>query len=235
MSRAPFRIWSSSCKKVSRSVAEQSTHIGAQSSGMYYPNRIARSYLLALAEMMGQHGLDATLEIAGLNRFVEKPPTNTLERTVDFAALSALNLALDEMYGARGGRGMALRAGRAWLVKGMNTFGALSGIGDPAFRALAVEERVRLGLRALASVFTHFSDQRSHLEETSQAFRFIVNNSPTAWMRETDKPVCHSLVGLLQETVRWAANGRDYAVREVECQACGRSNSCIFLVNKHPL
>jgi predicted hydrocarbon binding protein len=202
---------------------------------MYYPNRIARAYFLALEEVMGKHGVDATLEIASLNGFVGRLPTDTLERTVDFAALSALNLALDEMYGVRGGRGMALRAGRAWLVKGMNSFGALSGIGDPAFRALAVEERVRLGLRALANAFTHFSDQRSRLEETPQAFRFIVDYSPTAWMRETDKPVCHPLVGLLQETVRWAANGRDYTVREVECRACGRSSSCIFLVNKHPL
>jgi predicted hydrocarbon binding protein len=235
MSRAPFKIWGNSCKKVSCSVAEQSTHIGAQSSGMYYPNRIARSYFLALEEVMGKHGLEATLEIAGLNGFVGTLPTDTLERTVDFAVLSALNLALDEMYGARGGRGMALRAGRAWLVKGMNGFGALSGVGDPAFRALSVEERVRISLRALASVFTHFSDQRSSFEETAQAFRFNVENSPTAWMRESDKPVCHPLVGLLQETVRWAANGRDYAVREVECGACGRSSSCIFLVNKHPL
>lgn len=183
---------------------------------------------------MGQHGLDTTLEIAGLNGYVGKLPNDTLERTVDFAALSALNLALDEMYGARGGRGMALRGGRAWLVKGINSFGALSGVNDSAFRALALEERVRLGLRALASIFTHFSDQRSRLEETPQAFRFIVENSPTAWMRETDKPVCHPLVGLLQETVRWAANGRDYAVRETECRACG-GNTCIFLVNKHPL
>lgn len=235
MSRAPFRIWSNSFKKVSCSVAEQSTHIGAQSSGMYYPNRFARSYFMALEEVMGQHGLDGTLEIAGLNRFVGRLPTDTLEHTVDFAALSALNLGLDEMYGTRGGRGMALRAGRAWLVKGMNSFGMLSGINDPAFRTLAVEERARLGLRALASVFTHFSDQRSRLEETPQAFRFMVDTSPTAWMRETDKPVCHPLVGLLQETVRWAANGRDYAVREVECRACGSSNSCIFLVNKQPL
>jgi predicted hydrocarbon binding protein len=215
-------------------VVEQSTHIGTQSSGLYYPNRFARFYLLALEEVMGKHGLDATLEIAGLDRYVGRLPADTLERAVDFSALSALNLALDEMYGARGGRGMALRAGRAWLVKGMNGFGALSGINDPAFRTLALEERVRLGLRALASVFTHFSDQSSRLEETAQAFRFIVDNSPTAWMRETDKPICHPLVGLLQETVRWAANGRDYTVREVECRACGGS-VCAFLVNKHPL
>lgn len=215
-------------------MAEQSIHIGAQFSGLYFPNRFALSFFLALEEVMGRHGLDATLGMAGLSAYLNHLPPDDLERAVDFSTLSAINLALDEMYGARGGRGMALRAGRAWLVKGMNTFGALSGINDPSFRALPLEERVRLGLQALASVFTHFSDQRSHLEDTPQAFRFVIDNSPMAWMRETDKATCHPLLGLLQETARWASNGRDYTVREIQCRACG-DETCVFLINKQPL
>jgi predicted hydrocarbon binding protein len=54
------------------------------------------------------------------------------------------------------------------------------------------------------------------------------------WTLENDKPVCHPLVGLLQETVRWASNGRNYSVREIECRACG-DNACVFVVNKNPL
>lgn len=213
---------------------EQSSIIGAQSSGLSYPNRFARAFFLALEEVMGKHGLDTLLGMAGLERFIDQPPTDTLERGVDFAVISALNLALDEMYGARGGRGMAQRAGRAWLVKGMNSFGALSGVNDPAFRALPLEERTALGLAALASVFTHFSDQHSRFEDTPQAFRFIVANSATAWSRQADKPVCHPLLGLLQETARWASNGRDYTVREAQCRATGE-DVCVFLINKQPL
>lgn len=215
-------------------MTEQSNHIGTQSSGLFYPNRFARSFFLALEEVMGKHGLDATLGMAGLTRYVDNPPPDNMERVVDFAALSAINLALDEMYGARGGRGMALRAGRAWLVKGMNSFGALSGINDPAFRALAVEERTRLGVAALAGVFTHFSDQRTQFEDASQTYRVQVDVSPTAWMRQSDRPVCHPLVGLLQETARWASNGRDYTVRETHCRACG-DDACVFVINKQPL
>jgi predicted hydrocarbon binding protein len=215
-------------------VAEQTTYIDAQPGGFYYPNRFTRAFFLALEEVMGKHGLDATLGMAGLSRFIDAYPDDSLKRSIDFKALSALNLALDEMYGTRGGRGMALRAGRAWLVKGMNTFGALSGMNDPAFRALPHEDRVRLSIQALASVFTHFSDQRSTFEETPQAFRFVVENSPMVWTLENDKPVCHPLVGLLQETVRWASNGRDYAVREIQCRACGDA-ACVFVVNKNPL
>lgn len=211
-----------------------STHIDAQPAGLYYPNRFARAFFFALEEVMGKHGFDATLGIAGLSRFIDAFPDESLERAIDFRAVAALNLALDEMYGTRGGRGMALRAGRAWLVKGMNTFGALSGLNDPAFRALPPEARVRLAVQALASIFTHFSDQQSRFDETAAAFRLIVANSPMVWTRANDKPVCHPLVGLLQETARWASNGRDYAVREIECRACG-DEACVFVVNKTPL
>jgi predicted hydrocarbon binding protein len=126
---------------------------------------------------------------------------------------------------------MALRAGRAWLVKGLNRFGALSGIDDPAFRTLPADERVRIALKALASIFTHFTDQPADLEDTPHHFRFVVQVSPFAWQVMADKPVCHALVGLLQETARWAANGREYVVREVECRAAGDAG-CVFLVSK---
>lgn len=208
-----------------------SSTLSTRRSGYFYPERFTRYLLMALEEVMGQHGLETTLELANLRRLNDPLPDLSMERRIDFAALSALNLALDEMYGGRGGRGMALRAGRAWLVKGMKSFGALAGIEDPAFRVLPVEERLRIGLKGLASVFTHFSDQDSRLEDTPGAFRFHVLESPFCWDQTADRPICHPLVGLLQETARFATNGRDIAVREVQCRATG-AETCIFVISK---
>jgi len=198
---------------------------------LYYPNRFARDLLLAMEEVMGRHGLDAILGGAGLTTWINKPPNETLDRTVEFAAISRINAALDELYGVRGGRGMALRAGRAWHARGLMRFGALRGIADPAFRALSVTDRTRVGLRALADIFTNFSDQVSHLEESDQQFRFIVKPSPFAYERQAERPVCHPLVGLLQEHLRWASNGREFIVRETQCSATG-ADHCTFLINK---
>ncbi len=197
------------------------------STTLYYPNRFISYLLHAMEEVMGQHGLDQTLELADIKAL---PPDN-LTREFPFERIAALNAALDEMYGLRGGRGMALRAGRAWFANGMKEFGALNGIADPAFRRLSLDDRVRLALQAQADIFSNFSDQRSHLEVTSNSLQFVIENSPFAWGRDAEKPVCHPLVGLLQECARWASNGRDYTVRETHCIATGDA-ACIVVINQ---
>lgn len=181
---------------------------------------------------MGKHGVDAILGSAGLTALSANPPPNTLDRAFDFVALSKINAALDDLYGVRGGRGMALRSGRAWFARGMIHFGALRGIADPAFRALPLPDRLHVGLQALADIFSNFSDQASRLEDDTAVFRFVVAPSPFAFARKADRPVCHPLVGLLQEHARWASNGREYIVRETQCAADG-DDHCLFLINKH--
>ena len=196
------------------------------STSLYYPNRFALYLFRAMEEVMGQHGLDETLALANIHA----APSDDLAREFPFAQLGALNAALDDMYGQRGGRGMALRAGRAWFAQGMKTFGALGGINDPAFRRLPLDDRVRLALQAQAEIFTRFSDQASRLETTPGSYRFVIEASPFAWGRTAEKPVCHQLVGLLQECARWASNGRDYTVREIECIAVGNP-ACVIVIN----
>jgi len=180
-----------------------------------------------MEEVMGQHGLDQIMTQAG----IDAVPPDDLTRAFPFERIAKLNAALDEMYGQRGGRGMALRAGRSWFANGMKEFGALNGIADPAFRRLSLDDRVKLALQAQADIFTNFSDQRSHLEVTPTSFQFVIENSPFAWGRQAEKPVCHPLVGLLQECARWASNGRDYTVRETHCIATGDA-ACVVVINQ---
>jgi predicted hydrocarbon binding protein len=211
-----------------------SAEISARSSGRLMPDRFGRAFLLAMQEVMGEHSLQATLELAHLHRFHVNLPSEALTRSLDFSIFSALNLAMDEMYGGRGGRGMALRAGRAWLARGMLQFGALAGMADPAFRALPLDERLRVGLKALAAVLSHFSDQQCSTEDTPSSVRFIIHDSAMCWGQTAPRPICHPYVGLLQETARYAANGREHNVREIQCRASG-ADRCIFVINKHTL
>lgn len=203
-------------------------------SGLYYPNRLARYFLQAMEEVMGQNSYSVVLTLAKLDDFISRLPQDNLAKQFDFASIAALNLALEEVYGTRGGRGMALRIGRASFSQDMKTFGALAGINDPAFRALPLEERCQIGLQALAQIFTNFSDQHSWLESTDATYRFVVEVSPMAWGRVSEKPVCHALAGILQECLRWASNGHEYYVYETACHACGDMN-CVFTINKTPI
>jgi predicted hydrocarbon binding protein len=203
-------------------------------SGLYYPNRIARYFFQAMEDVMGQNGLNVVLGMAGLEAYVGKLPGDNLACEFDFAYLAAIQQALEEMYGARGGRGIALRIGRACFSHGLKNFGALAGVNDRAFRVLPLDERCRIGLKALADIFTKFSDQQSSVEEDDQGYRFIVEVSPMAWGRAADKPVCHLLVGILQECLRWVSNGYEYYVYETACRACGGTH-CVFTINKMPI
>jgi hypothetical protein len=203
-------------------------------SGLYYPNRIARLLLLAMEDVMGRNGLNAILSLASLEQYIDRIPPDNLARQFDFAALAALSQALEEMYGARGGRGMALRIGRACFASGMKYFGAMAGMADPAFQALDLESRSRLGLEALAAIFSNFSDQRTLVSEQADTFHLETAFSPMAWGRTADKPVCHALVGIIQESLRWASDGYEYVVQETSCRAAG-GQSCVFRVNKKPI
>lgn len=183
---------------------------------------------------MGKGGLNALLSLAGLDAYIDEPPPNTLARQFDFVYLAAICQALENIYGPRGGRGMALRIGRACFARGMKTFGAMAGMTDPAFIALPLSVRTRLGLDALAAIFTNFSDQHSTVSEFSDYYEFSTEVSPMAWGRTTDKPVCHALTGIIQESLRWASDGYEFHVQEISCRATG-SDVCVFRVNKKPI
>jgi predicted hydrocarbon binding protein len=204
-----------------------------EASHLYYPNRIARFFLLAMEDLMGQQGLGTVLHLAELDRYVEPPP-DTLDRAFDFADMAALNQALEQMYGARGGQGMALRIGRAAVANGLRHFGALAGIKDLAFQHLPLEERLQLGMTALADIFTHFSDQRTYVENDPDSYRLIVENSPIAWSRSAERPVCSALSGMIEECAAWASNGHEYSVQETLCRAAG-DNTCLFVLSKNPV
>ena len=76
-----------------------------QNAGLYYPNKFGRIMIQSLEEVMGKNGLNAILNLAGLNHYIESYPPDNLDKGFDFAELSAIGVALEEMYGPRGGRG----------------------------------------------------------------------------------------------------------------------------------
>jgi len=208
--------------------------VAKEKSGYYYPNKIARIYLQAMEEIMGRNGLNAILNMAGLSEYIDNFPPDNLEKEFDFADYAALNQALEDMYGPRGGRGLALRAGRASFARGLQGFGALAGVGDLALKMVPLHMKLKMGLPAMARVFTQVSDQISRVEERDGNFVYIIERCPVCWGRKAEKPVCHAAVGLLQEGLRWASGGKEFRVEEIACIAVG-DKSCEFLVYKDPI
>ncbi len=203
-------------------------------SGWNYPNKIARIYIMAMEDVMGKNGLNAILHLAGLQAYIDNYPPDNLEKQFDFADFTALNAALEDMYGPRGGRGLALRAGRACFSQGLKGFGALAGVGDLAFKVLPLGAKLRLGLPAMATVFNTFSDQISEVQDGGDHYTYTIKRCPVCWGRQADKPICHAAVGLIQEGLRWVSGGHEFRVVETECHAKGDAN-CVFVVYKEPI
>jgi predicted hydrocarbon binding protein len=204
-------------------------------SGVYYANKFAQISLHALEEVMGKNGLNAILNLAHLPELIENPPRGNLGREFDFADFSAVNLALEEMYGPRGGRGLALRAGRATFDDALRNFGALAGVGDLAFKVLPLPIKLRIGLPAMAKVFSQVSDQYTTVEEQENQFVYTIHRCPVCWGRSgSDKPVCFIATGLLQAGLKWVSGGSEFRVNESKCFAMG-NDRCEFIINKTPI
>ncbi len=203
-------------------------------SGLYYPNRIARIYLQAMEEVMGKNGLNAILNMANLQNLIDNYPPENLDRAFDFADYSALSGALEEMYGPRGGRGLALRAGRASFAQGLRNFGALAGAGDLAFKVLPLGAKLKIGVPAMAKIFSQVSDQKSSVEDTDTDIIYTMKPCPVCYGRKSDKPMCHAGAGLLQEGLKWLSGGHEFKVYESKCIGCG-DDACVLIVQKEPV
>jgi predicted hydrocarbon binding protein len=204
-------------------------------SGFYYPNRFALITLEALEEVMGKNGLNAILNMAHLPHLIDNYPAPNLERLFDFSDYSMLNIALEEMYGPRGGRGLALRAGRATFADALRNFGAMAGVGDLAFKVLPMQQKLKLGVPAMAKIFTTVSDQHSTVEDHGSELHYVIHRCPVCWGRSNeDRPVCFISTGLLQEGLKWVSGGNEFRVNESECVAMG-DDVCRFVIQKEPI
>jgi hypothetical protein len=203
-------------------------------SGLYYPNKIARIALLSLEDVMGKNGVNAILHLANLSNLIDHYPPDNLERAFDFADFSAVNGALDEMYGPRGGRGLALRAGRATFSEGLRNFGALAGVSDFAFKVLSLHAKLKIGLPAMAKIFSTTSDQLSTTEEFADHFIYTIHRCPVCWGRKTDKPACFIATGLLQSGLKWLSGGHEFRVVQTTAASTNDKN-CQFLIYKEPI
>ncbi len=203
-------------------------------SGLYYPNRVARIYIKALEDVMGKNGVNAVLNLAGLGELINNYPADTLQRAFDFADFSGVNGALEEMYGPRGGRTLALRAGRAAFDAALKNFGMMAGVGDLAFKVLPMSAKLRVGIPAMARIFTQISDQKSVVEDAGGEFIYTIYKCPTCWGRHGDKPLCHAGAGLLLEALKWVSGGHEFRVTETRCVAVG-DPVCVYSINKEPL
>ncbi len=208
--------------------------INPNTPSYYYSNRMARAYLLGLEDVLGRNGVSAALNFAGVRHRVNNYPPNDLEPGFDFVELSSIQQALEEMYGPRGGKGIAMQAGRATFKYGLQDFEAVIGIADLALRLIPLGMKIKIGAETFAGIFNRFSDQIVVLEEFSDHYMWNNERCAVCWGRHTEGPCCHLAVGILAEGLRWVSGGHEFRVEETACIAAGDA-ACRFHIAKKPI
>jgi hypothetical protein len=200
----------------------------------YYPNRMGRIIFLATEEILGQIGVNAILNLAGLSEFINNYPKNNQDMDFSFEYISRLQVALEDFYGPRGGRGVALRIGRSCFQHILHEYGPLFGLTDLAFRLLPLGTKLKIGTSAFADIFNKFTDQSVHLEDNGKVFLWQTERCPLCWERHSDSMTCQMTVGLVQEALHWISGGKFFNVEESLCIAMG-DPTCTIVIEKAPI
>ena len=200
----------------------------------YYPNKMGRIVLTALEEIMGSHGVNAVLNLADLQYLIDNYPPNNMETEFRFVEVASIQQTLDDMYGTRGGRGLALRTGRETWKYALKEFAPVLGIADLATRTLPLSIKLKIGLDVFAQTFNKFSDQIVRLSEDEDSYLWIIERCPICWQRTSPSPCCHMAIGLLEQSLDWVSRGRRFHVEEISCIAAG-DTACTIAIGKKPI
>ncbi len=200
----------------------------------FYPNRMGRIILRSMEELIGSDELESVLQAGGLTQYIGHLPPGDLERAFPFEHVGALQAAVEAVYGPEEGRELNRRVGVMCLNNGLREFNPLLGIADLPVRMMPMSLKLHVGFDMFAMVFNRFSDQVVSLGEDPKHYFWVIERCPVCWGRQTDAPCCHLAVGILEEALSWATNGRRFLVAETACIAQG-DDTCTIAIAKRPI
>ena len=200
----------------------------------FYPQRMGRIILLAMEEVLGREGTSSILRTASLASYIDNLPAARSDKTFSFGTVSRLIESLEQIYGPQGGRGTALRIGRACFQYGLREYGSMLGLTEMAFRLLPLSSKFSVGSKSFADLFNKHTDQVVRVEEQDDKLFWHIERCPLCWERHATEPVCHLAVGLLQESLYWLSSGKIFNVEEITCIARG-DQTCTIAIDKTPI
>src|SRR5512136_3457943 len=142
-------------------------------SHLMLPNATLRVLFLSMEEVLGQHGVNATLNTAGLTRFVKNYPPATLEPCVPFEDYATVVKAVEDFYGPRAARASLIRVGRATFQYAMKEHPATLGLAGLALKVLPLGMQIKTLLNSIADAMTKELYEKVHLEEQADHWLFV--------------------------------------------------------------
>jgi predicted hydrocarbon binding protein len=202
----------------------------SDSEERYYPNRWPRIILTSTEEIIGKNGVNALLNMAGLSQYIDNYPPDDMKKEFPFEHVGKLQQAYWDMYGKRGARAFAIRAGKKTFNDGLDSFGSVASAARAAMKIGALEKRISLGLQFFAKFFNTVSDQEVKVDEDDENWYWHILKCPMCTGRTADSPVCHLAVGVLQGALEnFADPTKHYRITPTQCIAMGSDEGVIAI------
>jgi predicted hydrocarbon binding protein len=206
-----------------------------EKSGYHHSNLLTYSMLSTLADILGANGLVTLLRYANLDELVNYMPPKDLEDGVDFADMSSVFQAVEEIYGVRGGHALLTRCGRKTFEAYRENFAPLMNFLTLELKLIPHEKRVRHGIDFTLKLITRTGIQHLTCFDSGEDLVYQIENNSACYGRpKTDHAVCHMTVGAIQGILHWASCGEDHQVVESLCAAKGNPY-CEFHVSKETI
>ena len=202
-------------------------------SDLMLPNATLRVLFLSMEDVMGQNGVSAVLNSAGLSRFVRNYPPNNLDPSVTFEEYAMVVKAVEDFYGARAAKASLIRVGRTTFQYALKEHPATIGLAGLALKVMPLTMQIKTVLGNVANGMTKDLHEPAHVEEQSDHFLYVKEACGACQGRRADKPVCFTTNGALLESLKWAT-GKNFDVTETICRATGGA-TCTFRIAKTPL
>ncbi len=200
----------------------------------FYPNKWARVMLTSAEEVMGEKGVAALLNMAKIPELIGNYPPDNMKKEFSFTRVGQLQQGIWDMYGPRGARVFATRAGEQAFKDGLTQFKSVAAAAQVAMKVGSLEARVKLGLEFFSKFFNSVTDQVVEVSEDDKHWIWTITRCPVCWGRKAEEPVCHLAIGVLQGALGWVAEGKKFRIMETECKAKG-DKDCVIKIEKVPV
>jgi len=200
----------------------------------YYPNKWARIVFTSAEEVMGDKGVNALLNLANMKDYIDNYPPDNMKKEFPFEKVGQLQQGIWDMYGNRGARVFATRAGEQSFKDGLSQFKSVANAAQIAMKVGSLDAKAKIGLEFFSKFFNAVSDQVVVISEDEKHWIWTITRCPVCWERKSDEAVCHLAVGVLQAAFAWISNNKKFRIQETECKAKGDTN-CIFMIEKVPV
>jgi predicted hydrocarbon binding protein len=190
------------------------------------PDKLVHSYLIALEDLLGKHGVNTLLNLSGLSGWIDDYPSQENQSTVSYEDFTHIQVSLEDIYGERTGQNLSRRASHASFV---DVGASLLEFEETDLSVQEDLEKVKDVLNAFTAIFdrSESGDVSWSGQDNELAIHF--QTCPNCVNRESNGVICQACVGWIEGLFELIGAGESIEIVESSCLAAGGS-SCSFII-----